>query len=65
MQNREGGMVYTEQEIELKKVHCMVHESMCAFNLVSVLMGKNGYAYSTLGIRISKCFIACMEVLPM
>lgn len=65
MQNREGGMVYTAVDIELKKMCCMFHESMCAFNLVSVLMGKNGYAYSTLGIKIFKCFIACMEVLTV
>ena len=38
MQNREGGMVYTAVDIELKKICCMFHESICAFNLISVLM---------------------------
>lgn len=65
MQNREGGMVYTAVDIELKKICCMFHESICAFNLISVLMGKNGYAYSTLGKKVSKCFVACMEVSPV
>lgn len=65
MQNREGGMVYTAVDIGLKKIRCTFHESICAFNLISVLIGKNGYAYSSLGKKVSKCFVACMEVSPV
>ena len=65
MQNREGGMVYTAVDIGLKKIRCTFHESICAFNLISVLMGKNGYAYSSWGKKVSKCFVACMEVSPV
>lgn len=48
--------LYTEVEIELKKDICMLCESMRVSNLVSVLMEKNGEAYSTLGVRKQQVF---------